>query len=100
MSNLWMNRGGSKLALPPRFQASQKTLPVAVAVISSMTPSLPSDAACAAAQTGGMLASPGAAGLAAIAAVTCHLTQIIIDSFLVPVWTKDLQSLKVQQATN
>lgn len=82
------------------LQASQKTLPVAVAVISSMTPSLPSDAACAAAQTGGMLASPGAAGLAAIAAVTCHLTQIIIDSFLVPVWTKDLQSLKVQQATN
>jgi len=69
------------------LQASQKTLPIAVAVISGVTSSASS----------GILAAPGAAGLASIAAVVCHLTQIIIDSFLVPIWTRHLQQVKAQR---
>ena len=50
---------------------SQKTLPVAVAVISSMGASL------------GPIA-----GLAVIPCIICHLMQIIADSFLVSYWLK------------
>jgi len=88
-------------------QASQKTLPVAVAVIAGLVPSstssvAPVAAACSSdgqdlARTS-ILEIPGAAGLAAIAAVTAHLTQIIIDSLLLPHWAQHLKDVKAQQA--
>lgn len=51
--------------------SSQKTLPVAVTVITKLSATLGE-----------------AAGLAALAAVFAHLAQILLDSFLVSWWLK------------
>lgn len=51
--------------------ASQKTLPVAITVLTQLS-----------------LTMPEAVGFAAMSAVVCHLGQIVIDSFLVTWWIK------------
>lgn len=64
--------------MPTPAQASQKTLPVAVALIAGLAP--PTSSATAAAASAGtgtsILAAPGAVGLACVAAVVAHLMQV------------------------
>ena len=50
---------------------SQKTLPIAVTVLNSLAPQL-----------------PGPVGLAVLPCVVSHLSQIVIDSFLVAHWSR------------
>ncbi|KAL6759713.1 SBF-like CPA transporter family-domain-containing protein [Haematococcus lacustris] len=57
------------------LQCSQKTLPVAVAMIAK--------------GLGGQ-GVPETAGLAAISAVAAHLAQVLIDSCMVPVWADEI----------
>jgi len=88
-----LDLGGGKGALQQArlkqalvLQASQKTLPVAVAVISSpaLAPAL----------------GAGGAGIASLAAVAAHLTQVLIDSFMIPVWTNYIRRAAQQEAAS
>jgi predicted Na+-dependent transporter len=71
-----MSRGGL-LGLPELkavvILASQKTLPVSIAVISALPESV------------------GDKGLMAIACILAHLSQIVLDSFIIGAWVKESQ---------
>jgi len=73
---------GGKLLGVPELKAvvilgSQKTLPVSIAVISA----LPDDV--------------GESGLMAIACILAHLSQIVLDAFIIGAWVKDAKETEV-----